>query len=47
MIGAPQTVAPLCRAFESKGVSRLFVQNFEFGDPSSVALIGELAQALG
>ncbi|MBV9997117.1 MAG: LLM class flavin-dependent oxidoreductase [Caulobacteraceae bacterium] len=46
MVGSVATVAERIRAFEVKGVSRLFVQNFEFGDLSSVALIGALAKAL-
>ena len=47
LIGTPKTVAARCRAFEAAGVSRLFVQNFAFDDPSAVALIGELAEAVG
>lgn len=46
LVGAPASVAERLRPFEAVGVSRLFVQNFDFGDPSSVALIGELARAL-
>jgi alkanesulfonate monooxygenase SsuD/methylene tetrahydromethanopterin reductase-like flavin-dependent oxidoreductase (luciferase family) len=46
MVGTPASVAEHIRPFQAEGVSRLFVQNFEFGNPGSVALIGELAKAL-
>jgi alkanesulfonate monooxygenase SsuD/methylene tetrahydromethanopterin reductase-like flavin-dependent oxidoreductase (luciferase family) len=46
LIGSPQNVADRLRPFAAHGVSRLFVQNFDFADPSSVALYGELARAL-
>jgi alkanesulfonate monooxygenase SsuD/methylene tetrahydromethanopterin reductase-like flavin-dependent oxidoreductase (luciferase family) len=47
LIGSPANVAARIRPFEAEGVSRLFLQNFDFADLGSVALIGELAQALG
>lgn len=37
---------PRVRPFEAKGVSRLFLENHDFADVSSTALIGELARAL-
>jgi alkanesulfonate monooxygenase SsuD/methylene tetrahydromethanopterin reductase-like flavin-dependent oxidoreductase (luciferase family) len=47
LIGTPSSVAGHLRPFEAQGVSRLFIQNFDFADLSSVALIGELARQLG
>ena len=46
LIGAPASVAARVRPFEAVGVSRLFVQNFDFADVSSVALLGDLARRL-
>jgi alkanesulfonate monooxygenase SsuD/methylene tetrahydromethanopterin reductase-like flavin-dependent oxidoreductase (luciferase family) len=46
LLGTPHSVAERLRPFAAHGVSRLFVQNFDFADPSSVALYGELARAL-
>jgi hypothetical protein len=46
LIGSPASLASRLRPFEANGVSRLYMQNFDFADPTSVALIGELARAL-
>jgi len=46
LAGPPAKVAERLRAFEAEGISRVFVQNFDFGDPGAVALIGELAREL-
>jgi alkanesulfonate monooxygenase SsuD/methylene tetrahydromethanopterin reductase-like flavin-dependent oxidoreductase (luciferase family) len=46
MVGSAASVAARLRPFEAEGVSRLFIQNFDFADQSSVALIGELARTL-
>jgi alkanesulfonate monooxygenase SsuD/methylene tetrahydromethanopterin reductase-like flavin-dependent oxidoreductase (luciferase family) len=46
LVGTPAAVAAGLRAFEAEGVSRLFIQNFDFEDLSAVALMGELARAL-
>jgi alkanesulfonate monooxygenase SsuD/methylene tetrahydromethanopterin reductase-like flavin-dependent oxidoreductase (luciferase family) len=45
-IGTPQALADRFRPFEARGVSRLFVLNFDFVDMTAVALIGELAKNL-
>ncbi len=45
-IGSVSSVAARIKPFEAKGVDRLFLQNFDFADLSSVALIGDLARAL-
>lgn len=44
LIGSAASVADRLRPFAAEGVTRLFVQNFDFADTSSVALIGELAR---
>ena len=43
LVASAANVAARVRPFEAQGVSRVFIQNFDFADPSSVALIGELA----
>ena len=47
LVGSAASVANTIRPFADAGVSRVFLQNFEFNDPSAVALIGELARAVG
>jgi alkanesulfonate monooxygenase SsuD/methylene tetrahydromethanopterin reductase-like flavin-dependent oxidoreductase (luciferase family) len=46
LVGPPAEVADRLRAHAAQGVSRLYVQNFDFADPSSAALYGALARAL-
>jgi len=41
-----QQLAERLRPFEKAGVSRLYVQNFDFADESSTGFYGELARAL-
>jgi alkanesulfonate monooxygenase SsuD/methylene tetrahydromethanopterin reductase-like flavin-dependent oxidoreductase (luciferase family) len=45
-VGTPASVAAHLKPFEEAGVSRVYIQNFEFSDPSAVALIGEVARAV-
>jgi alkanesulfonate monooxygenase SsuD/methylene tetrahydromethanopterin reductase-like flavin-dependent oxidoreductase (luciferase family) len=45
-VGSAAKVSERLRPFEAHGVSRLFMQNFDFADPSSVALVGEVARSL-
>ena len=46
LVGAPEDVANRLRAHAAQGVSRLYVQNFDFTDASSATLYGALARAL-
>ncbi|MBV9510506.1 MAG: LLM class flavin-dependent oxidoreductase [Caulobacteraceae bacterium] len=46
LLGAPADVAERLAPFGERGVSRLFVQNFDFDDLGSVALTGLLARSL-
>jgi len=47
MVGSGLSVAGRLAPFAAHGVSRMYVQNFDFADPTSVAFLGELARALG
>jgi len=46
LVASAAKVAARLRAHEAEGLARLYVQNFDFADPSSVALFGDLAREL-
>jgi len=46
LVASAANVAGRLRAHEAEGLARLYVQNFDFADPSSVTLFGDLAREL-
>jgi len=46
LVASAAKVAGRLRAHEAEGLARLYVQNFDFADPSSVTLFGDLAREL-